>query len=65
MNGLLGWGVALIAIGIVLGLLAVTGVLIVAALPWIAGVLLIVGIVMAIASAGRPGGRETRTRTRV
>jgi hypothetical protein len=58
MSQLLGWGVALIVIGLALGLLAITGVVVAAFLPWVAGVLLIVGIIMAIASAARPPERR-------
>lgn len=60
MRQLLGWGVALIVIGLVLGLLAVTGIVTAMVLPWIAGILLVVGIIMAIASAARPPEREAR-----
>jgi hypothetical protein len=49
MRGLIGWGLALIIIGLVLGLTGAFGVG--GALQWIGWLLLIVGIVLAIVHA--------------
>lgn len=62
MNQVLGWGGALIALGVILALLAITGVFVIAALPWIAGLLIVAGIIMAVVgAAGRARAGPART----
>jgi hypothetical protein len=63
MNGLIGWGIALVIIGLVLGLLGVAGFL-AGTLQWLGWLVLLVGIVLAIVHfAGR--GRTTTPGRRV
>lgn len=58
MNALIGWGIGLIVVGLLLGLLGVTGAFAIGALQWLGWLLLIVGIVLAIVHyAGRGRAR--------
>lgn len=61
MRELLGLGFALIAIGAVMGLLHFAGILIGTTLSWVAGVIFIGGIILAVVGAGQAKARETRT----